>query len=70
MELYQFKEVFGMLCFNFETGQYENITEDGFSFDQGMFVTNWDRSGYDFLRQEEERQRQEELDELLKWDED
>ena len=38
-------------CFNYDSGEYENIERDGFSFDRGKYVYNWDDSEY---RQEEE----------------
>ena len=33
-------------CFNYESGEYEFITEDGFSVDRGEYVYNWDDSAY------------------------
>lgn len=41
-------------CFNFESGQYENIDENGFSMEQGAFVNNWDDSEYQREREEEQ----------------
>ena len=38
-------------CFNYDSGEYENIERDGFSLDRGKYVYNWDDSEY---RQEEE----------------
>lgn len=38
-------------CFNYDSGEYENIERNGFSIDQGEYVYNWDDSEY---RQEEE----------------
>ena len=38
-------------CFNYDSGEYENIERDGFSIDRGKYVYNWDDSDY---RQEEE----------------
>lgn len=38
-------------CFNYDSGEYENIERDGFSIDRGKYVYNWDDSEY---RQEEE----------------
>lgn len=38
-------------CYNYDSGEYEYIDENGFSIDQGEFVYNWDDSVY---RQEEE----------------
>ena len=35
------------MCFNFESGEYELIDESGFSYTQGEYVYNWDRSAYD-----------------------
>lgn len=34
-------------CFNFESGNYENIDKDGFSMEQGTFVLNWDKTPYE-----------------------
>ena len=39
-------------CFNYESGEYEYIDRDGFSWDQGEYVYNWDDSEY--KREEEE----------------
>ncbi len=33
-------------CFNYESGEYENIEKDGFSIDQDTYVYNWDDSEY------------------------
>ncbi len=46
-------------CFNYESGEYENIERDGFSIDQGKYVYNWDDSEY---RREEEEMRQQDED--------
>lgn len=35
------------MCFNYESGEYELIDESGFSYTQGEYVYNWDRSAYD-----------------------
>ena len=29
-------------CFNYESGEYEYIENDGFSIDRGEYVYNWD----------------------------
>ena len=39
-------------CFNYESGEYEEIDRDGFSISQGRYVFNWDDS--EFRREEEE----------------
>ncbi len=44
-------------CFNYDSGEYENIERDGFSIDQGEYVYNWDDSEY--RREEEEEQCEE-----------
>lgn len=44
---------------NYESGDFEWITEDGFSIDRGEFVYNWDDSEYR-REEEEERWREEE----------
>ena len=48
-------------CFNFDSGKFEDIDEDGYSWDRGKFVNNWDDSEY--RREEEERRRREEEEE-------
>lgn len=49
-------------CFNYDSGEYENIERDGFSIDQGEYVYNWDDSEYRREEEdaEEERRRHEE----------
>lgn len=49
-------------CFNYDSGEYENIERDGFSIDQGEYVYNWDDSEYHREEEEaeEERRRNEE----------
>lgn len=44
-------------CFNYDSGEYENIEKDGFSVDRGEYVYNWDDSEYQ-REDEEERRRQ------------
>ena len=47
-------------CFNYESGEYEDIDRDGFSYTRGEYVYLWDDS--EFRREEErlERRREEE----------
>lgn len=33
-------------CFDYETGEFENIERDGFSVDRGEYTYNWDDSEY------------------------
>lgn len=49
-------------CFNYDSGEHENIERDGFSIDQGEYVYNWDDSEYrrEEEEAEEERRRNEE----------
>lgn len=49
-------------CFNYDSGEYENIERDGFSINQGEYVYNWDDSEYrrEEEKAEEERRRNEE----------
>ena len=49
-------------CFNYDSGEYENIERDGFSIDQGEYMYNWDDSEYrrEEEEAEEERRRNEE----------
>lgn len=42
-------------CMNYESGDYEYIDENGFSWDRGEYVYNWDDSEYRREREEEER---------------
>ena len=42
-------------AFDYETGEYEYIEEDGFSIDRGEYTYNWDDSEY--WREEEEESR-------------
>lgn len=42
-------------CFNYESGEYEEIDRDGFSISQGRHVFNWDNS--EFRREEEVEER-------------
>ena len=44
-------------CFNYETGEYEWITEDGFSLNQGGYTFNWDDGEYEIEREEEQEPR-------------
>ena len=41
-------------CFNYDSGQYEWIDEDGYSWYQGEYVYNWDDSEYQREREEDE----------------
>ena len=44
-------------CLNYESGEYEDIDKDGYSWDRGEFVNNWDDSEYRREEEEEERHR-------------
>lgn len=48
-------------CLNYETGEYEWIDRNGYSWDSGEFTYNWDDSEY--KREEEEERRREEEEE-------
>ena len=54
-------------CFNYDSGDYEHIEEDGYSWEQGGYVYNWDDSEYRRQREAEEeeeyRRRREEEEE-------
>ena len=41
-------------CMNYDSGEYEWIDEDGYSWDQGEYVYNWDDSDYRNKQNEEE----------------
>lgn len=51
-------------CFNYDSGECEDIDKDGYSYTQDAYVYNWDDSEY--RREEEEleenRRREEEED--------
>ena len=59
-----------MLCFNYETGQYEDIDRDGYSHTQGRYVYLWDDSEYRREEEEERRRREEEEEEERRRQED
>ena len=44
-------------CMNYESGDYEYIDENGYSWDRGEYVYNWDDSEYRREREEEESRR-------------
>ena len=50
-------------CFNFDSGKFEDIDEDGYSWDRGEFVNNWDDSEYRREEEEEEERRRREEEE-------
>ncbi len=50
-------------CFNYESGEYEDIDKDGYSWTLGEYVNNWDDSEYKREEEEEERLREEEEEE-------
>ena len=41
-------------CMNYDSGEYEWIDENGYSWDQGEYVYNWDDSDYQIECDEEE----------------
>lgn len=50
-------------CYNYDTGEYEDITENGYSYTQGRYIDNWDDSKYKREREEEERRLRDEEEE-------
>ena len=46
-------------AFNYESGEYEDIDREGFSWTRGEYTYNWDDSEY---RREEEEERQQMFD--------
>ena len=54
------------MCYNYDTGQYEDIDEFGYSYTSGKYVNNWDDSEY---RREEEEEEEERRRRLF-WDDD
>lgn len=50
-------------CYNYDSGEYEDIDEDGYNWTRGEYSYNWDDSEYRREREEEEkREREEEED--------
>ena len=54
-------------CYNYESGEYEYIDRDGYSWDRGEYVYNWDDSEY---KREEENLRKEEKQRQSLFDDD
>jgi len=52
-------------CYNYESGEYEYIDRNGFSYDRGEYVYNWDDSEY--RREEEQRRKEEEKAQRRNW---
>ena len=50
-------------CFNYESGEYEWIDRNGYSWDTGEYTYNWDDSAYKREEEEERRRRDEEEEE-------
>ncbi len=50
-------------CLNYESDEYEYIDENGFSWDRGEFVLNWDDSEYRREKEEEEERKKQEEEE-------
>ena len=46
-------------CYNYDSGEYEDIDKDGYSWTRGEYVDNWDDSEYRREREEEKRRRRE-----------
>ena len=44
-------------CFNYESGEYEWIDRNGYSWDTGEYTYNWDDSAYKREEEEEEERR-------------
>lgn len=42
-------------CFNYDSGEYEDIDKNGYSYTQGEYVYNWDNCEYEREREDEER---------------
>ena len=42
-------------CLNYDSGEYEDIDKDGYSWTRGEYVHNWDDSEYRREKEEEER---------------
>lgn len=52
-------------CLNYESGEYEYIDRDGFSWDRGEYVYNWDDSEYKREEEDEKKRRSQEEDDDL-----
>ena len=50
-------------CYNYDSGKYEDIDEDGYNRTRGEYSYNWDDSEYKREREEEERREREEREE-------
>ena len=46
-------------CYNYDSGDYEDIDEDGYSHTQGCYVSRWDNSAYQRDHEEDARHRKE-----------
>jgi hypothetical protein len=44
-------------CFNYDSGDYEYIDENGYSWDQGDYVSNWDDSPYRYDNDDDDDDR-------------
>lgn len=49
-----------MMCYNYESGEYEDIDEDGYSWTRGEYVSCWDDSEYEWERMRQEEEEEEE----------
>lgn len=47
-------------CFNYESGEYEDIDRSGYSYTRGEYVNHWDDSEYRREEEEESARRCEE----------
>ncbi len=54
-------------CYNYDSGEYEDIDEDGYSWTRNEYVLNWDDSEYKREAQEEETRRREEEEERRRY---
>ena len=57
-------------CMNYESGEYEDIDEDGYIWTRGEYTNNWDDSEYRREREEEERREREEEEERRREEEE
>ena len=49
-----------MFCYNYDSGEYEDFAEDGYSWTRGEYVLCWDESPYEEERLREEEEEEEE----------
>lgn len=54
------------LCYNYDSGEYEYIDEDGYSHNSGEYVSNWDDGPYKREKTEREEEERMELERRMR----